>query len=118
MVETMSQRYRFDNIFVGAISNRRRCDHWGDNWGERRCVDSEVALRALQSEEFVDLLHARHLYDAQRYATILLMFLSCGRLLFLSDFGHHSKLTATLRRALPDICSFFFMFAILMFAFR
>ncbi|XP_052128555.1 polycystic kidney disease 2-like 1 protein isoform X4 [Frankliniella occidentalis] len=79
--------------------------------------DSDRALAALRSDEFVDLLTERYSYDEYRYVVILLLFLSCGRLLFLSDFGRHSKLTSTLYRSLPNMVSFSFMFAILMCSF-
>lgn len=71
----------------------------------------------MRSDEFVDLLERRYSYNTFRYAVIMTLFLTCGRLLFLSDFGRYSKLTATLYRSMPNILSFSFMFAILMCSF-
>ncbi|KAK3910898.1 Polycystin-2, partial [Frankliniella fusca] len=79
--------------------------------------DTDRGLAALRSDEFVDLLKERSNYDNYRQVVVLLLFLSCLRLLFLSDFGRHSKLTSTLYRSLPNMVSFSFMFAILMCSF-
>lgn len=90
-------------------------------WSHPSCrelsPDSDPTLQALRSDDFVDLMAARYAYDLHRHSTIVLLALSSGRLLFLSDFGSHSRLTTTLRRSLPNIISFSTMFIILMLSF-